>query len=563
MSRLSPSPMRMANRRRLVRFQRRRCAARTANPTTRVFGLHLSPNTLRNKGNNIPAAKILTHVTTILNRNLSSPASNGIHYRMFMLRLTRNLPAIIALTKQLIESCDATPFPCLGLQKERFIPSMQHRFEVTTNFIYTFLSPRSCSKTAITLAATRRPSDTVGMFLPLAVDAWQCHSSNEHLRGVPIVNLIEAIANLAYTSLDPKPDPQLLSSALATLKHVLPSSSRVDQPRRSFVLKLVELIRRAVVSTPLSESYRISRYKRMRLIMHAMVFFDSAPSEDVYTESGFECCLDILMLATRGRREGVHSLFALIEEGFGDSGGAEGTRLTPLDYVVIQVVTQCMRLPFLRIVLEVLSSPDYRKSTNVNIRYIAEQRLLHGLVAKDLIRPRCNACKATTRRSKKLLQICGGCSSVYYCSVKCQRRDWKQHRHHCRITQDVYMLSSDLSLPEDDREHIKLFTSFYIHFNHKDLMADWAGFTAQSHLRIDIDFRQCPPRARGCFQASSPFPNCIPVHVIVPTILCELGLIFTIDPPSNVTRAGLFVHIYNLRSPDLHLLDQSYDVSTW
>ena len=84
------------------------------------------------------------------------------------------------------------------------------------------------------------------------------------------------------------------------------------------------------------------------------------------------------------------------------------------------------------------------------------------------------------------------------------------------------MQSSDLSLhvlPEDDREHIKLFSSFYIQFNHKDLMADWAGFTAQSHLRIDIDFRACPPRARGCFQASSRFPNCILVYVIVPTIL--------------------------------------------
>ncbi|KAL4255514.1 hypothetical protein AB1N83_014430 [Pleurotus pulmonarius] len=388
MARLNPSPTRMANRRRLVRIQQRRFAA--ASPTTRAFGLHLSLNTSRNKGNIIPSAKILTRVTAILNRNLSSPASNGIHYRMFMLRLTRNLPTILALTKQLIESCDATPSSCLGLQKQHFIPSIQHRFEVTTNFISAFLSPRSCSETVITLAATRRPSDTVRMFLPLAFDAWQCHSSNEHLRRVPIVNLIEAISNLAYTPLDPKPDPQLLSRALATLKHVLPESARVDQPRRSFVLKLVELIRLAVASTPLPESCRISRYECMRLIMHAMVFFDSAPSEDAYTEPGFECCLDILMLGTRGGRTGMHSLFALIEEGFGDSGGVEGIKLTPLACIVIKVVTQCMRLPFLRVVLEVLSSPDYRHSTNVDIRYIAEQRLLHGLIAKDLVQPRCN-----------------------------------------------------------------------------------------------------------------------------------------------------------------------------
>ncbi len=119
------------------------------------------------------------------------------------------------------------------------------------------------------------------------------------------------------------------------------------------------------------------------------------------------------------------------------------------------------------------------------------------------------------------------------------------------------LTTSDLSLhvlPEDDREHIMRFSTFLLRLHHDELMADWAGFTAHSSLRVDIDFRVCPARARGCFQVSSHFPNCIAVYVTVPTICKKLELTFTIDIPSNFTARRLSAFICDLESTHLQLL---------
>lgn len=554
MARLNSTSTRVANQRRLLHFRQHCLVARAANPIHRPFGLHLSPNTSRNKGDVGAAVRILTRVTTILNRNLASPASNGIHFRLFKLRLTKHLPAIIASIPQLIQSCHAPPLksPYPTLLEDHPVPSIPRRFEITTKFIDLFLSKQHCGMTAITLFATSRRFQTVRVFLPLAVDAWQCHLSNDYLRGVPIVTLIESIANIACASVDSKLDlPLLTRCALSTLKNVIPSSPSMNQPKLGFVLKLVELIEHALIITPLPDSYRVSRYEDMRLIVSAMLLFDSAPFERGF-KPGIQSCLEILLMGTRGRREGVRSLLRLIDEGFGDRDETQHTEVTPLDIVVSNVVARCMSLPFLRLVLEVLS--DFRNSPSINIRYISEHCLLQMFVAKDLTRPRCNSCKATTRRNKKSLKICGACSAVYYCSIKCQRRDWKQHRDYCNIIRraEPYDLSSHV-LPEDDYRHIVLFTSFYIRYYHKELMTDWARITPQSQLHIDIDYRECSAPARGSVQASLRFPNCILVYVLFPSALIAHDLVFSIALANNITRAGLHLRLRNLRDLDLHL----------
>lgn len=113
-----------------------------------------------------------------------------------------------------------------------------------------------------------------------------------------------------------------------------------------------------------------------------------------------------------------------------------------------------------------------------------------------------------------------------------------------------YDLSSHV-LPEDDYQHVVLFTSFYIRYYHKELMTDWARITPQSQLRIDIDYRECSARARGSVQASLRFPNCILVYVVFPSALIAHDLVFSIALANNITRAGLYLRLRNLRDLDL------------
>ena len=46
------------------------------------------------------------------------------------------------------------------------------------------------------------------------------------------------------------------------------------------------------------------------------------------------------------------------------------------------------------------------------------------------IKTRCMNCDIYGQKEKKLKR-CGKCRRVYYCSVKCQRADWKEHKKVC------------------------------------------------------------------------------------------------------------------------------------
>eukprot|EP01084_Bolivina_argentea_P122286 216702_1 len=40
--------------------------------------------------------------------------------------------------------------------------------------------------------------------------------------------------------------------------------------------------------------------------------------------------------------------------------------------------------------------------------------------------------------SESTTQRCSGCKSVYYCSAKCQKQDWKMHKKQCKILKEKY-----------------------------------------------------------------------------------------------------------------------------
>jgi len=40
-------------------------------------------------------------------------------------------------------------------------------------------------------------------------------------------------------------------------------------------------------------------------------------------------------------------------------------------------------------------------------------------------------CPVITTESKKL-KLCNGCEMVYYCSLNCQKKDWKSHKEFCK-----------------------------------------------------------------------------------------------------------------------------------
>ena len=49
------------------------------------------------------------------------------------------------------------------------------------------------------------------------------------------------------------------------------------------------------------------------------------------------------------------------------------------------------------------------------------------------MKPRCMTCMTSNIYGQKVkkLKKCGICRRVYYCSVKCQRKDWKEHQKVC------------------------------------------------------------------------------------------------------------------------------------
>jgi hypothetical protein len=65
------------------------------------------------------------------------------------------------------------------------------------------------------------------------------------------------------------------------------------------------------------------------------------------------------------------------------------------------------------------------------------KRVNSGL--KDKIRV-CRWCK-NTDRGKAKYKICTGCRSAYYCSKKCQKRDWEKHKLICKIKREEFIIS--------------------------------------------------------------------------------------------------------------------------
>ena len=66
--------------------------------------------------------------------------------------------------------------------------------------------------------------------------------------------------------------------------------------------------------------------------------------------------------------------------------------------------------------------------------------------------PSCAVCD----KSDSPLKKCSQCSSVFYCSVDCQKADWKSHKSNC-INAEVYIKKQmeEKTLCYDDFETIK------------------------------------------------------------------------------------------------------------
>lgn len=51
---------------------------------------------------------------------------------------------------------------------------------------------------------------------------------------------------------------------------------------------------------------------------------------------------------------------------------------------------------------------------------------------------RCDKCANVEVDANRPFRQCGGCKNVLYCSVKCQREDWKSHKYRCRAAQKEF-----------------------------------------------------------------------------------------------------------------------------
>ncbi|EYC21999.1 hypothetical protein Y032_0018g3655 [Ancylostoma ceylanicum] len=61
---------------------------------------------------------------------------------------------------------------------------------------------------------------------------------------------------------------------------------------------------------------------------------------------------------------------------------------------------------------------------------LAREQPFSAAVESSLLQNVCHGCFSYCR--KEQLKCCGGCSAVYYCSIKCQRYDWPDHSAECR-----------------------------------------------------------------------------------------------------------------------------------
>ncbi|KZV73600.1 hypothetical protein PENSPDRAFT_648751 [Peniophora sp. CONT] len=53
------------------------------------------------------------------------------------------------------------------------------------------------------------------------------------------------------------------------------------------------------------------------------------------------------------------------------------------------------------------------------------------------------------RCGKQSTMRCSGCGFAYYCSVECQKNNWKTHKNHCLYTQEHLKMATDAEMRDD------------------------------------------------------------------------------------------------------------------
>ena len=62
-----------------------------------------------------------------------------------------------------------------------------------------------------------------------------------------------------------------------------------------------------------------------------------------------------------------------------------------------------------------------------------KETIVRRLFTKQVHLQKCASCS----KSYKTLKRCGRCKKVKYCSVACQKDDWKNHKTQCKVEQDI------------------------------------------------------------------------------------------------------------------------------
>ena len=85
--------------------------------------------------------------------------------------------------------------------------------------------------------------------------------------------------------------------------------------------------------------------------------------------------------------------------------------------------------------------PIYHFRTNPILGYMFDESYKKNVKDKMKApdyesRSKCKVCESRSGSTKK----CSGCFKVWYCSAKCQREDWSQHKHQCQEIKSQYMV---------------------------------------------------------------------------------------------------------------------------
>ena len=56
----------------------------------------------------------------------------------------------------------------------------------------------------------------------------------------------------------------------------------------------------------------------------------------------------------------------------------------------------------------------------------------------------CSYCKKTDKGEKKRFKKCSKCQRSFYCSKRCQKKDWKSHGYYCHVYSHMDAVSTDI-----------------------------------------------------------------------------------------------------------------------